>query len=359
MTNKGHSESLMVQRLAQQPHRRSPVLCFLVAVSIPHVCSCQEFMHGEAGFQSALLYHDDGTSHSVESSFKALPEFYQANYRPRQLSDNPLLPFTEEVQADIWQHQNPSSCEGQSFVRQTNHASGLGSMLHVATAGLGYAFNQGSILLYGDDFGKHFGSGRLCDAAGAHNSQCFFMPASNCSAVVDAAAAPAVPQNAWDYRTQVPQKWRDRWEATNQTGDIVYWWRAQAVTYLFRFNARTADALSARRLQIARQGVAPLPLPLNTVSVHVRHGDKVVEMTTFSWEEHLARAQDVAEARRLAERYMYVTTDDSAVALQAEVGLPSSVDGYQVLCCRLLFCSLLIDLYSWVHHRTRRSESTW
>jgi hypothetical protein len=152
---------------------------------------------------------------------RRLPLWYQPTYRP-QGRPEARLPFTLEVQDDIWKHQNPPSCEGQRFLR-VHWKSGLGSMIHVATASLAYAMREGYILVYDDSFGSHVSHGSFCHV---HNLDCFFVPPSNCSSY--AANQLAMQADVEGAREAVPQKWLDRWQATGLTGDIVYWWRAQA-----------------------------------------------------------------------------------------------------------------------------------
>ncbi|KAG5180207.1 hypothetical protein JKP88DRAFT_279904 [Tribonema minus] len=128
--------------------------------------------------------------------------------------------------------------------------------------------------------------------------------------------------------SSVPAKWQRRWAETNQTMNLLYWWRAQGSAYLLRFNARTARELALRRLRAAASGAVPLPLPPGTAAVHVRHGDKFKEMALMSWRDHLAAVEAAAERERWPERRLYVSTDDAAVA--AEVAAPGGVPGWTV-----------------------------
>ncbi|KAG5189461.1 hypothetical protein JKP88DRAFT_146856, partial [Tribonema minus] len=239
------------------------------------------------------------------------------NFRPEGKADARLV-FTEEVQNDIWQHQNPSSCEGQQYLQLLPHNDGgLGSLLHVATVALACAMQQNAILVYHADYGARFSHGSFC-APDSSNLDCFFMPVSNCSAYVADSNLTQLPiPLVRKRRLEVPEKWRQRWAETRQTADLLYWWRAQAVSYVARLNPPTSRELITRRLAHAAAGTAPLPLPDDTVSMHVRHGDKAFEMVLRSWQEHRTRADELAMARHFEGRTLFLSTEDPEVVTEA------------------------------------------
>jgi hypothetical protein len=67
------------------------------------------------------------------------PEWYSAAYRPRDLWHRRAL-LTEEIQAALWQHQNPADCRGRAFAVLPNHPGGLGAIVHIATGALAWAY---------------------------------------------------------------------------------------------------------------------------------------------------------------------------------------------------------------------------
>ncbi|KAG5189553.1 hypothetical protein JKP88DRAFT_206076 [Tribonema minus] len=246
-----------------------------------------------------------------------LPAFYQPSFRPvGREGARPV--FTAEVQADIWQHQNPPSCDGRKYLRLQPHTQGgLGSLLHVTTAAIAYAMQQNAILVYHKDYGATLSHGSFCPAH-SRSLNCFFMPLSNCSAYMADAEMPGLPvYKVGRRRLDVPKKWRQRWADTRQKGDLLYWWRAQAVAYVTRLNPQTSRELISRRRAHAAAGTVPLPLPNDTVSVHVRHGDKGAEMALRSWQEHKTRADELAKARRFRGRTAFLSTEDPEVVKEA------------------------------------------
>lgn len=80
----------------------------------------------------------------------------------------------------------------------------------------------------------------------------------------------ALPEvDALRNETVMPGNWRARVRSDRPRA----WWLAQASAYLTRLNPPTAALLAARRVQHALDGHAPLPLPRETVAIHVRRAD--------------------------------------------------------------------------------------
>ncbi|KAG5187193.1 hypothetical protein JKP88DRAFT_307816, partial [Tribonema minus] len=248
-----------------------------------------------------------------------LPPWYQPYFR---LSGTPQtrLPLTEEVQADIWRSQNPPACAGHALVVHRRSNFGLSAQLHWAAGSLGMAMEHGHIFTWHAASGTKAFMGRYCDEAGVHNPSCFFVPPSNCSDQAAAAGAAVVPYAVHNYT--IPSKFESEMPPGSPWRKVMtlnYWWRAQVATYLFRFNKRTSRELIQRRQRSAARGAPPLPLPPNTFSIHVRHGDKWKEMNLQSWDAHLHAADVAARARGVpaSQRFVYLTTDDPRVVESA------------------------------------------
>ena len=72
-----------------------------------------------------------------------------------------------------------------------------------------------------------------------------------------------------------------------------YWWRAQSASYIVRPNARTRNEIAARKRRIfAGERVWP-----GTISVHVRHGDKIVESALVEDRVYLKVVEDMRKAQ--------------------------------------------------------------
>ncbi|KAG5180097.1 hypothetical protein JKP88DRAFT_349681 [Tribonema minus] len=265
--------------------------------------------------------------------------------------DSARLRFTAEVQHDIWRHQNPPTCEGRRYLETPYHRFGLGSLLNRASGTLGFAMNQGLIMLYHEELGSPNFLGSYC--AGVLNPSCIFMPPSNCTAYArDPRNKVKIHTGSDDHSYPmpvVPDKWVQRWAETDMSSsgmvNLQYWWRAQAAGYFSRLNARTSQEMIARRLRSAARGAAPLPLPPDTIAVHVRHGDKSTEMKLASWKKHHARVDRLARQRGLNEHFIYLSTDDPDVVHAAHairernyrvfsLPCPALMDGAGVLPCR-------------------------
>ncbi|CAM9175575.1 unnamed protein product [Phaeothamnion confervicola] len=248
-----------------------------------------------------------------------LPDFYAPAFRPTGFKEF-RAPLSEEVQFDLWRHQNPNSCDGKQFAVLQPHQGGIGSLVHVAGAGLGWAWNNNRIMLFSADFGANLAHGSIC----GHDKSlaCFFEPLSNCSA--HANPHNTVLVNGVSQQNDMPKHWEQRYEDTTRNvagAPFRYWWRGQSSAYIMRLNAKTSALLQEQRLKRATAGVLPLPLPDNAVSIHVRHGDKAKEMKLHSWSEHEQEADRVAAVNGFAERFVFLSTEDPAVV--KEVAAPS------------------------------------
>lgn len=72
-----------------------------------------------------------------------------------------------------------------------------------------------------------------------------------------------------------------------------YWWRAQSAAYIVRPNARTRNEIAARKRRIfAGERVRP-----GTLSVHVRHGDKIVESALVEDRVYLKVVEDMRKSQ--------------------------------------------------------------
>jgi pimeloyl-ACP methyl ester carboxylesterase len=250
-------------------------------------------------------------SEAVEDSNQA-PAWYSAAYQPRELWHRRAV-LTEEIQTALWQHQNPADCRGRAFAILSPQPGGLGSLVHVATGALAWAYENSKILVYGEGYGSNIAHGSYCNSATDFN--CFFQPLSHCRPFANYTNAAPV---YWSMSNKlVPQRWAEKWSAMTDNHDHRLRWRAQAAAYLMRLNERTAQWLQSQRHLSVVSGHVPAMLQNNTVSIHVRHGDKDTEMPLHSWQEHLAMADHAAAVRNFTERVIFLSTEDPAVVNEA------------------------------------------
>ena len=79
-----------------------------------------------------------------------------------------------------------------------------------------------------------------------------------------------------------------------------YWWRAQATAYLMRFPDRHLPTLLEMRtggvpLRVEGPASVGFPLPRGSISMHIRHGDKGIEMRLVPAAEYYAAARKVVQ----------------------------------------------------------------
>lgn len=251
----------------------------------------------------------------------ALPPWYDADHRVRHQRRSAWQ--SVEAARDIDRHQNPGNCTSKPFMVLKHSPSGLGSMVHIATAYLALAFERDHVLLYASDYAAGWTGGPYC--AGKHSLECFFQPLSRCAPggrLPPGATSYVVGFNE-DVVNKIPKQWHDAFQrdaatrfeqpGANRDVGVKYWWRAQAAAYLLRLDATTSDTLKAQRRWLAQQGAVPLPLPPGTFSCHVRHSDKSREMQLFDFATYAAAVRRTAEARRISNPHVFVSTEDPRV----------------------------------------------
>jgi hypothetical protein len=244
-------------------------------------------IHPIATFKCACTDNTPACPHPAESAARLYsPEGYDAGHLAL-LSDRHLSPLTKWMQAFIHKHQHPEKCD--RLLISDGHISGFGSEMHVIGTHLAYAIQHNYVLLLSPNTCRQFRVPLTCTKGCA----CMLRPISNCST-----DNPAIPRIQGGH---LENQLADGLVTTLQAHfpsmtlpQIKYWWRGQSVAYLMRFNNDTLRAIRALRhnqtLHYATRGCAvPFPLPANTISAHIRGGDKFKEM-------HLVSAQTFAAA---------------------------------------------------------------
>ena len=282
--------------------------------------------------QTDWLYSDEGQAHT--SAF-ALPA-------------SGLAPLTHEAQAAIiaHQHRSPAECARARFLAG-HFLSGAGSQWHVATQWLAVAMATGRVFLWHPDE-QWYTNGDVCkpDELGRFASSwaCYFRQPSNCSAYAAASNTDVVtsPINApgVDAAFVPPGLNASLFAAFRDMTppEAKYWWRAQAVGFLVRPNPKTLAAIRGmRRLgRFTRTATnattggggggggepvgapAVYPLPPGTISAHVRHGDKGIEMQLQAWGAYAAAAATLQAHNPLSlRRTLFVSTEDPGVISDA------------------------------------------
>eukprot|EP00897_Mesotaenium_endlicherianum_P006923 jgi/Mesen1/6259/ME000323S05386 len=262
------------------------------------------------------------------------------------------LAKTREAQADIWHNQHPINCSAPDvkfLVLEELHENGpkylgLGAQIRRFAGALAHAMREKRVLVL-----LHF---ERADHRGCHGKQqgkwgCYFVPetsdqcrqrAESLMSDADAVTSGAITTSG-NYTTfsywfpKVPRDWGQPWVNStpsieiNQTlvtatkQDDLRWWRAQAERYLMRlpsaytcrlmnrarhaaFRAEVAEdvarglpsgwpkerppAVPRGELEAQLWHAAPPYIPQPLVSVHIRQGDKGIEMRVASFDEYMA-----------------------------------------------------------------------
>ncbi|CAK0811379.1 unnamed protein product [Prorocentrum cordatum] len=227
---------------------------------------------------------------------------------------------TAHAQKAIWDHQHPADCSRAIFMQWTHHRAGIGATLHVMSRALAYAMRLGRVFVFAKkDRYLMWRDRNFCPDAPAW--ECWFLPVAGCAARPEAtlnvsyedlkAAGEELARSHPHedaHSLEVPPQFRG---ALSNCSPVrrdawFHWWRAQAMTYVIRFNEKTrgqVDRLAAEVLQLRRLGgqaaatAAPriTSLEPGSVSLHVRHGDKGREMKLVAFKEYLQLAERLAE----------------------------------------------------------------
>ena len=146
--------------------------------------------------------------------------------------------------------------------------------------------------------------------------QCWLENITSCTAGGDVLTIRGIPEVARFTRKAVPEVFR---KMLLQCSPIkrrfwFYWWRAQSVTYLVRFNARTRKAVDKMRSESLfacdTKVTSSETLAQGTISVHVRHGRKATEADVFEFLKYLEEMESLA-ADSTALRVLYPEVAES------------------------------------------------
>jgi len=288
--------------------------------------------------------------------------------------------LTAKAQRMIFDWQHPPSCFGRKYVvsQGNDPLAGIGSHIHIASHHFAVAMELGAILVWADNVAHIYTDPETCDGgSAAQNLECFFLPPSNCTLQdafapentrVDLRFGDAGESAGFGYKFyHVPHQFQSLWESsglpvarswnTGQQDHVKYWFRGQVAAYFMRPNALTSAAFRELRTVGGGEGGSPpepvsdaveksggakdylvtaagpdsplqasvdlrrsFPLPPGVISLHIRHGDKGVEMALVPTEAYLQAAAVLVKAQplALARRSIFMSTEDPGAITESK-----------------------------------------
>jgi hypothetical protein len=231
------------------------------------------------------------------------------------LRDEKLAPLTKWTQMEIYKHQNPIDCSKSRFLVSEGFHSGFGSEMHVIGTHLAYAIQNNYVLLWGQNSCIRFLNVSGCTRGCA----CIYKEISKCSMEVKTNEWESI--NHGEFRHLIPDIFKDKMHYTIPSitdHELTYWWRAQSVGFLMRFNDDTISDLLDMRKQdnfhyMSAGKILPFPLPSGTINAHIRHGDKYKEMDLIPSEKYAETFESmVRSAPNSFSRIFFVSSDDES-----------------------------------------------
>jgi glycoprotein 6-alpha-L-fucosyltransferase len=271
----------------------------------------------------------------------------------RTQNDPRALYGTAWAQNFMREYQNPKSCEGKKYLSFRHDLSGMGSNLHAFGQALALAIHLGRILVvYGHDPQMIWLDGNSCP--GQESWECWFLPLSHCKPhnagdVMIVGMAQLSFSEAFNIHS-VPSAFHELLQCSPVKDAIFwfYWWRAQSIAYIVRFNQHTRSMMNQMRAQVLHSvhGMQDKlhgadALPAGTIAAHVRHGDKGKEAKLFPFEDYHRQFERLASGdqtipvlyaevaqsketftyprKKFEGRTMFISTEDQAAIDQAKM----------------------------------------
>ncbi|CAL1173823.1 unnamed protein product [Cladocopium goreaui] len=259
-----------------------------------------------------------------------------------------VLYGTAFAQKTIWEHQHPADCSKTKYMAFYHTPAGIGSQLHLLGQALALAMHLGRILIIPNkDSQRHFEDPTFCPGeAGWH---CWFQHITWCKPKGDVLKIYGFPEHGGFKGKDVPEVFHPLLKCSPVKPRFwFYWWRAQSIAYLIRFNEKTRSALDQLRSETlfqCKEHVKAKVLEPGTVSAHVRHGfklweDYVEQMDALAAGNQKLRVlyKEVAESNTsfsfpleaYARRAVFLSTEDPLVVVEA-LKLCAAKDPWKVI----------------------------
>ncbi|RPA77734.1 hypothetical protein BJ508DRAFT_212629 [Ascobolus immersus RN42] len=284
-----------------------------------------------------------------------------------EADDEDLPPLTKFAQSYIYERQHPQSCTkhpGGLVIQNkfpVDKAYGLGAVFQSVATDLAYALRTGRTLVYTNNPpGQRF---ITPSPECGHSLDCIFHKISSCSpfnsttlgdnprnVYLPASGAHPPPPSYYETNPEsIPPLLgyllrRENPDITHPA--MKYWWRTQAMAYVMRLNKKSLQHLYKFRTDSTKQhGIhvyqdasgqtkrkdVPFTFPLGASSstrrfkadkscwaIHVRHGDKSIEMALRPLESYLLplQASIVTNPLSSLSNCAFISTEDPEVLEQ-------------------------------------------
>jgi len=198
---------------------------------------------------------------------------------------------------------NQNRCNAESSIFQTGESpSGMGSELHFHSAVLAHAIEKKAIFAWG---------GASCTKFGV-KCRGLYQDEHNCSAdQINQMRVVVFSIGDWPKET-VPKELLHVLPDTFTVQQALYWWRAQAIGYLMRFNSQTQEQIRLLRSEKFNFSLG------GAINVNIRGGDKGSENTLIPPEPYIDKALGLIEQSPLAySRVIFITSDDPRAIARA------------------------------------------
>jgi hypothetical protein len=196
---------------------------------------------------------------------------------------------------------------------------------------LAYTIDIGHIFVWKDSAGWAYADTKV-GVCKVGNWLCYFQPPTNCTPEVYVTKNNSVEMESpavWTVVPKIISEWLVKVAPHMNRNAKRVWWNAQCVAYIMRLNNQTIEALAELRQAESMVHIAAaigsanisawlqhqlLPLPPGTISLHIRHGDKAVEMALVPFQKYLEAAEKLATMQTLSLRKtVFVSTEDPDV----------------------------------------------
>jgi hypothetical protein len=212
-----------------------------------------------------------------------------------------LALYTNYARRIIEDSQNRCN-RGSSIFQAGAIPFGMGSELHFHSAVLAHAIEKKAVFAWGSASCINFGV--KCREV--------YQDEHNCSAdQINHMRVVVFSFGDWPKET-VPSELLDVLPDTFTVQQALYWWRAQAIGYLMRFNSQTQEHIRLLRYDKFNFSLG------GAINVNIRGGDKVSENRLIPPELYIDKALSLIEQSPLAySRVIFITSDDPRAIARA------------------------------------------